>query len=108
MQSVTKILGSRTFQFAALPVVILVWFALTDPSHGADTLLRVQLLAQALLVTGFAYLISKAFTGSASSERLYMESLAGNQSAGLAYLGMCLLRGLVLLSLLVFFGMVQR
>lgn len=98
----------RTFQFIVVPVAILLWFIVTDPSNGADTLLRLQLFAQALLVTGFAYLISKATLGRASSQTLYEKAKNGNQAAAIAYLGICILRGLILFSLLYFFGTVNK
>lgn len=108
MSSVTRLLTSRVTQFGVIPAVVLAWFLATDPSRGADTLLRIQLWSQALLITGIAYLIAKAFTGRASSEELYDQVLANNKAAGVAYLGVCILRATVLLALLVFFGLVQR
>lgn len=109
MNAMIRIFGSRSVQFLAVPLAVLAWFVWTDPSGGADTMLRVQLWAQALLVTGLAYLVAKAMLGRASSEALYERALvAGNASAGLAYLGVCLLRALVLLGLLIFFALVQR
>jgi hypothetical protein len=108
MQKFLSVVGSRWFQFALIPLLVLVWFIWTDPSGGADTMLRVQLWAQALLVTGLAYLIAKAMLGRASSEDLYEQSIMGNYAAGIAYLGVCLLRALVLMGLLGFFAQVQR
>lgn len=103
-----KFFTSRFFQFLLLPLVVLVWFYLTDPSDGADTLLRMQLWAQALLVTGLAYLIAKSLLGRASSQELYDQAIERNQAAGTAYLGVCLLRAIVLVGLLVFFALLQK
>lgn len=109
ISAIAKFFGSRVFQFLLLPLVVLVWFFLTDPSHGADTQLRLQLWAQAVVVTGFAYLIAKSLLGNASSQRLYDEVLTNkNTAAGLAYMGVCLLRALVLFALLFFFAQLQR
>lgn len=104
-----RFLSSRAVQFTLLPLCVLAWFLLTDPSDGADTLLRLQLWAQALLVTGVAYLISKAMLGQASSEVLY-RSIRQDKSlpAAIAYLGVCILRVGVLIGLLLFFAQVQR
>lgn len=102
------ILGARWFQFVVIPLAVLGWFIETDPSGGADTMLRVQLWGQAFLVTGVSYLIAKALLGRASSEDLYEQSVKGNSAAGVAYLGVCLLRALVLIGLLMFFAQVQR
>lgn len=108
LDKVIKILGARWFQFALIPFAVFIWFLATDPSGGADTLLRLQLWGQAFLVTGIAYLVAKALLGNASSTALYEEAVKGNQAAGTAYLGVCLLRSLVLFALLVFFGLVQK
>jgi hypothetical protein len=102
-----KFVTSRFFQFIILPLAIIGWFIYTDPSKGADTALRIQLWAQAFLMTGLAYTVAKALLGKASSEDLYAESLKGNQAAGQAYLGVCLMRSLVLCGMLVFFAMMQ-
>jgi hypothetical protein len=107
LEKITSVIGARWFQFALIPLLVLVWFAFTDPSGGADTLLRVQLWAQALLVTGLAYLIAKAMLGKASSEELYRQAMNGNHAAGLAYIGVCLIRAFVLMALLLFFAQVQ-
>jgi hypothetical protein len=107
-KSFLSVIGARWFQFVAVPLAILAWFYVTDPSGGADTMLRVQLWAQALMVTGLGYLIGKALLGRASSEQLYDAAMGGNTGAGIAYTGVCLLRALVLIGLLQFFAMVQR
>lgn len=102
-----KVLTSRAFTFLLFPLAIIVWFFLTDPSNGADTAMRIQLWAQAPLVTGLAYLMSKAMLGKASSESAYTEAMKGNAAAGQAYLGMCQMRVGTLIGLLVFFALLQ-
>jgi hypothetical protein len=101
-------LGTRWFQFFVVPSTVAAWFFVTDPSGGADTILRVQLWAQALLITGIAYYIAKSMLGKASSESLYKQALDHNTAAGIAYAGICLLRGLTLIGLLMFFATIQR
>jgi hypothetical protein len=108
MKTLLNILHARVTQFVALPLAVLVWFTLTDPSGGADTVLRLQLWAQALLVTGLAYLVAKALLGRTSGEALYDKAIDGNIGAGLAYVGVCLLRALVLVGLLGFFAALQQ
>ena len=104
-----RLLSSRWLQFTLLPASILAWFLFTDPSHGADTLLRIQLWSQALLVTGVSYLVAKAMLGKASSEELYHAVRSYNSMpAAIAYLGVCILRAGVMLGLLMFFAQVQR
>ncbi len=109
VQKLLGILKSRWFQFVITPFLIFVWFWLTDPSGGADTLLRIQLWAQAFLITGVAYLLAKSMLGSASSESLYEAALTSNNTAaGIAYAGICLLRAIIFWGLLSFFSNVQR
>jgi len=108
LNKILSVLGARWVQFAVIPAAVLAWFLATDPSGGADTLLRVQLWLQAFLVTGLAYLVAKSMLGRASSETLYAQAMTGNTAAGIAYLGVCLLRALVLIGLLLFFAQVQR
>jgi hypothetical protein len=104
-----RFLSSRWFQFFALPLLVLLWFIATDPSNGQDTLLRLQLWAQALLITGASYLIAKAMLGRSSSEALYDRVIQKNSyAAAIAYVGICILRGTVLLGLLLFFANIQR
>lgn len=103
----SKFFTSRFFQFLILPLCVVGWFIYTDPSKGADTALRIQLWAQAFLVTGLAYTIAKSLLGKASSEDLYEQVIQGNGAAGQAYLGVCLLRAIVLVGLLIFFAMLQ-
>ncbi len=104
----SKFFTSRFFQFLILALIVVGWFVVTDPSKGADTLLRIQIWAQAFLVTGLAYTIAKSLLGKASSEDLYDQVNKGNTAAGQAYLGVCLLRAIVLVGLLIFFAMLQR
>jgi hypothetical protein len=108
MKALVSFITSRAFLFTLLPLAIIAWLFATDPSDGQDTLLRVQLAAQGLLVIGLSYLVSKSLLGKASSEALYDAVIHGSVSAGVAYLGVCLLRALVLVGLLVFFAMLQR
>lgn len=104
----TKFVTSRFFHFVILPLLIVAWFLYTDPSKGADTLMRIQLWAQVFLMTGLSYTVTKAMLGKASSEAAYDAAMTGNAAAGQAYLGMCLLRGLVFAGVLLFFAMLTR
>lgn len=108
MKIITKFLNSRLVHFVIAPILVLAWYLWTDPSHGADTELRLQLLAQAFLISGIAFLVSKAMMGRACSGDLYDATMTGNHAAAIGFAGLCVLRGLVLAALLVFFAMVQR
>ncbi|MFZ5548087.1 MAG: hypothetical protein ACOZJX_05280 [Pseudomonadota bacterium] len=101
----TRALASRWTQFVALPLLVLAWFAWSDPSRGAaDTLLRVQIWAQAILITGVAYLVARSLAGNVRGERLAGLAEQGSIAAGAAFAGLCVMRGLVLLGLLLFFS----
>lgn len=108
MKNLVSFISSRAFIFTLLPLLVVGWLFVTDPSEGDDTLLRIQLGAQGLLVFGLGYLVSKAILGKASSEELYDAAKTGNVAAGVAYLGVCLLRSVVPAALLIFFAMLQR
>ena len=108
MQAILKFLRSRILQFAIAPLLVIGWYLLTDPSHGAETQLRLQLLAQAFLLNGIAFVASKALLGNACSGDLYDQAISGNLAAGCAFVGVCIVRALTLLGLLLFFAMVQR
>lgn len=100
----THALAARCVQFVVLPLAVLAWFAWSDPSHGADTLLRVQLWAQALLITGVAYLVARGLSGRVRGEGLADAAQRGSVASGVAFAGLCVLRGLVLVGLLLFFA----
>jgi len=100
---------ARWLQFVLLPLAVLAWFTFTDPSRdAADTLLRVQIWAQALLITGVAYAIAKSLAGRVAGESLAKSAGLGSVGAGIAFAGLCVLRGLVLVGLLLFFALSAR
>ncbi len=105
LEWLTHALAARCVQFVLLPALVLIWFAWSDPSQGAaDTLLRVQLWAQAVLITGVAYLVARGLSGRVRGEGLAEAAQRGSVSSGIAFAGLCVLRGLVLLGLLLFFA----
>jgi hypothetical protein len=60
-QRIKRAATSRWTTMVILPAAVLGWFLVTDPSRdAADTLLRVQIWAQALLITGVAYAVARA------------------------------------------------
>lgn len=104
-EAASHALSSRLTQFILLPLLVLAWFAWSDPTQGAaDTLLRIQLWAQAVLITGVAYLVAKSLSGRVSGESLARSAQHGSIAAAIAFAGLCLLRGVVLLALLLFFA----
>lgn len=108
-QRIKRALISRWSTMVILPAAVLLWFLLTDPTRdAADTLLRVQIWAQALLITGVAYAVAKSLSGKTSGEELAAGAGRGCLASAVAFAGLMLLRGLVLFSLLLFFALTAR
>jgi len=108
-QRIKRATTSRWTTMVILPAAVLLWFLLTDPSRdAADTLLRVQIWAQALLITGVAYALAKSLSGKTSGEELAAGAGRGCLASAVAFAGLMLLRGLVLFALLLFFALSAR
>lgn len=109
-QRAKRALTSRWTTMVILPASVLLWFLVTDPSRdAADTLLRVQIWAQALLITGVAYAVAKSLSGKTGGEELAANARdKGCLASAVAFAGLMLLRGLVLLALLLFFALSAR
>lgn len=80
---------------AALAVVC--WYYFTDPDNGAETVARLQWLAWVIVAAGPVYLLRRAFHGARSDQaaRKAMEHPVG---AGLVFLGLSILTGLLFLA----------
>jgi len=88
------------FWFAALAVI--GWYFFTDPSHGAETLVRLQWLAWVAVAAGPVYLLRRALMDGARSNTAYKKAMRTSTGSGLVFLGLCLLTGLL------FFALVGR
>lgn len=81
---------------AAMAVV--AWFWITDPDGGAETVARLQWLSWLLVVAGPGYLLRRALMDGARSNEAYKRAMESPVGAGLVFLGLCLLTGLLFLA----------
>lgn len=78
---------------------VVAWYWQTDPNGGAETLARVQWLAWIIVIAGPVYLLRRAFHDEARSGEAYRRALESPIGAGLVFLGLALLTGLLFLAL---------
>lgn len=81
-----------------LAAVTLGWFVLSDPDHGADTLVRLQWLAWVVIGSGPVYLLRRAFLDTARSHKAYEKAMESPIGAGLVFLGLAILTGMLFLA----------
>lgn len=77
---------------------VVVWYWLTDPDGGAETLARVQWMAWLVVVAGPVYLLRRALMDDARSFSAYRRALDTPTGAGLVFVGLALLTGLLFLA----------
>jgi hypothetical protein len=88
----------RLWAFWIAAIAVITWYWTTDPDKGADTIARLQWLAWMVVAAGPVYLLRRAFFDKARSKDAYDEAMKGNIGAGLAFLGLCILTGLLFFS----------
>lgn len=81
---------------AALAVI--GWYFLTDPNGGAETLSRIQWLAWIVVIAGPVYLLRRTFHPEARSGEAYRRALESPTGAGLVFLGLAILTGMLFLA----------
>ena len=79
-------------------VAVLIWYWWTDPNGGAETLARLQWLAWIVIISGPVYLLRRAFHPDARSRDAYHAAMQTPTGAGLVFLGLALLTGLLFLA----------
>jgi hypothetical protein len=89
--------GVRFWMLWVVAMAILGWYWATDPDGGAETMVRLQWLLWLFVAAGPAYLVRKALMPG-DSKTLLREAAAGSVGAGLVWLGMALLTGLLFLA----------
>lgn len=82
--------------FAAAAIVL--WYWATDPDGGAETMMRLQWLAWLCVAAGPVYLLRRAFHDDARSGAAYRRALENPTGAGLVFLGLALLTGMLFLA----------
>lgn len=84
-----------------LAAAVVGWFYVTDPEHGADTALRVQFLAWALVVVGPAYLVRRALLGEARSHVAWRKAMVEKSiPATIAWVALAVVQALIFVSIL--------
>lgn len=77
---------------------VLGWYYLTDPDGGAETLVRLQWLMWIVVIGGPVYLVRRAFFPEARSHLAFSRAMESPTGAGLVFLGLALLTGLLFLA----------
>lgn len=88
----------RLWVLWGVAVAVVVWYWITDPNHGADTIVRLQWLAWLCVAAGPVYLLRRAFHDEARSGDAYRKAMESPTGAGLVFLGLSLLTGLLFLA----------
>lgn len=83
----------------AAAVAVLGWHLATDPSGGAETVVRLEWLLWALLAAAPAYLVRKGMHDYANGREVYRKAMESPTGAGLVFVGLCLLGGLLFLGI---------
>lgn len=79
-------------------LAVLAWYFFTDPDGGAETIARLQWVAWLLVVSGPVYLLRRALMDGARSLEAFKVAIRHPIGAGLVFLGLCLLTGLLFLA----------
>lgn len=88
----------RLLMMLVVAVTVILWYLLTDPNGGAETLARVQWLAWIFVIAGPVYLLRRAFHSEARSGEAYRKAMENPVGAGLVFLGLSLLTGMLFMA----------
>lgn len=89
--------GYRFWMLWAASLAVIVWYLVTDPDGGAETLVRIQWLAWLVVCAGPTYLVRKALMPG-DSKGLLVNAKGGSVSSAIVWLGMAILTGLLFLA----------
>lgn len=79
-------------------LAVLTWYFVTDPDRGAETLARLQWLAWLVVAGGPVYWLRRAFLDGARSRDAYLAAMQNPVGAGLVFIGLALLTGLLFIA----------
>jgi hypothetical protein len=85
----------RFFVMWVAALAVIGWYFVTDPNHGAETIARLQWLAWLVVAAGPVYLLRRAFHSEARSGSAYRKAMEHPIGAGLVFLGLALLTGML-------------
>lgn len=88
----------RFWTFWVLAAIVLVWYYLTDPDGGIETLSRLQWMVWIFVFSGPVYLLRRALLDGSRSRDAFRKALEHPVGAGLAFLGMAILTGLLFMA----------
>lgn len=78
---------------------VVLWLRDTDPDGGAQLLIQMQTLLWVVVVAGPVYILRRALMDQARSHEALQKAMEHPIGAGLVFLGLCLLTGMLFLSL---------
>lgn len=90
--------GHRFLVMWVTALAVLFWYYHTDPDGGTDTLARMQWMAWIFVVAGPVYLLRRALLDGARSREAYRRALEHPIGAGLVFLGLAILTGLLFIA----------
>ena len=95
---IEKLTRFRLWVMWVAAIAVVAWYWLTDPDGGAETIMRLQWLAGLCVAAGPVYLLRRAFHDEARSAEAYRRALDSPTGAGLVFLGLALLTGMLFLA----------
>lgn len=95
---IEKLTRFRLWVMWVAAIAVVAWYWLTDPDGGAETIMRLQWLAWLCVAAGPVYLLRRAFHDEARSAEAYRRALDSPTGAGLVFLGLALLTGMLFLA----------
>lgn len=88
----------RVWVMGVLALAVVAWFAVTDPDGWAATIVRLQWLLWLVVASGPVYLLRRALMDQARSREAYRRAMETATGAGLVFLGLCIVTGLLFLA----------
>ena len=88
----------RFFIMVAATLISLMWVLWGDPDGGAQMMEQIRSLTGLIILVPVVYGVRRAFVDAARGRDLVEWIQQGNTAAGLAYLGLCILTGLLFLA----------
>jgi hypothetical protein len=98
MKTVDVVKSHRIWLMWVAALAVIAWYFFTDPNRGAETLGRIQMAAWIMVFAGPVYLLRRAFHSEARGRDAYRKAMEHPIGAGLVFLGLAILTGLLFLA----------